>query len=233
MDEHHFICPNTDALFLLGVIQTIFARGLATPGRLAPHIVGWDEIEPMAAQFDMDRISGVTGIARADIERIAVEFANAESAVCYGRTGVSMVEFGGLCHWLMQVVNVITGNMDEEGGMMFPLTAIDSLSLAGTSWDRYRSRVSGRPEFSGEFPMAVMPEEIHAWRRAAAWPDRDRGQSGAVHGRRHSNRRSAAAPSVHGFGGLLPQRNHALRRHHPSSRRALREGSLRSLLPPL
>jgi anaerobic selenocysteine-containing dehydrogenase len=71
-----------------------------------------------------------------------------------------MVEFGGLCQWLMQVVNVITGNMDEEGGMMFPLTAIDSLSLASTSWDRYRSRVSGRPEFSGELPMAVMPEEI-------------------------------------------------------------------------
>jgi anaerobic selenocysteine-containing dehydrogenase len=160
MDEHHFIRPNTDALFLLGVIQTIFARGLATPGRLGDHIEGWDEIEPMAARFDMDRIAEVTGIARADIERIAVEFASAESAVCYGRTGVSMVEFGGLCQWLMQVVNIITGNMDEEGGMMFPLTAIDSLSLAHSSWDRYRSRVSGRPEFSGELPLAVMAEEI-------------------------------------------------------------------------
>jgi len=160
MDEHHFIQPNTDALFLLGVIQTLFARGLATPGRLGQHIDGWDEIEPMAAQFDMDRISEVTGIARADIERIAVDFGSAESAICYGRTGVSMVEFGGLCQWLMQVVNIITGNMDEEGGMMFPLTAIDSLSLASSSWDRYRSRVSGRPEFSGELPMAVLPEEI-------------------------------------------------------------------------
>jgi anaerobic selenocysteine-containing dehydrogenase len=160
MDEHHFIRPNTDALFLLGIIQTIFAEGLATPGRLAEHIVGWDEIEPMAAQFDMDRIAEVTGIARADIERIAVEFASAGSAVCYGRTGVSMVEFGGLCQWLMQVVNIVTGNMDEEGGMMFPLTAVDSHGLSDSSWDRYRSRVSGRPEFSGELPMAVMAEEI-------------------------------------------------------------------------
>jgi anaerobic selenocysteine-containing dehydrogenase len=160
MDEHHFIRPDTDALFLLGVIQTIFARGLATPGRLGPHITGWDQIEPMAAQFDIDRIAEVTGIERADIERIAVEFASSDSAVCYGRTGVSMVEFGGLCQWLMQVLNIITGNMDEEGGMMFPLTAIDSLSLASTSWDSNRSRVSGRPEFSGELPMAVMPEEI-------------------------------------------------------------------------
>jgi len=60
----------------------------------------------------------------------------------------------------MQVVNIVTGNMDEEGGMMFPLTAIDSLSLSHSSWDRYRSRVSGRPEFSDELPMAVLPEEI-------------------------------------------------------------------------
>ena len=160
MDEHHFIRPNTDALFLLGLIQTIFARGLATPGRLGASISGWDKIEPMAAQFDLDQIAKATGIARADIERIAVEFASADSAVCYGRTGVSMVEFGGLCQWLMQVINVITGNLDEEGGMMFPLTAVDSLSLSRSSWDRYRSRVSGRPEFSDEFPMAVLPEEI-------------------------------------------------------------------------
>ena len=50
-------------IFLIGIIQTIFAKGLATPGRLAGHINGWDEIEPMAAQFDMDRIAEVTGIA--------------------------------------------------------------------------------------------------------------------------------------------------------------------------
>jgi len=160
MDEHHFIQPNTDALFLIGVIQTIFAKGLATPGRLADHIVGWDEIEPVVATFEMDRIVEVTGIAGADIERIAIEFANAESAVCYGRTGVSMVEFGGLCHWLIQVLNIVTGNMDEEGGMMFPLAAIDSHGLSNSSWDRYRSRVSGRPEFSDEFPLCVLHEEI-------------------------------------------------------------------------
>jgi len=57
-------------------------------------------------------------------------------------------------------VNVITGNMDEEGGMMFPLTAIDSLGMSNSTWDRHRSRVSGRPEFSDELPLAVMPEEI-------------------------------------------------------------------------
>jgi anaerobic selenocysteine-containing dehydrogenase len=74
-----------------------------------------------------------------------------------------MQEFGGLCNWLMMVINVITGNIDEPGGMTFPLPAIDALDTvdgARGSFDRYRSRVSGRPEFAGEFPVSVLAEEI-------------------------------------------------------------------------
>ena len=119
---------------------------------MAEHINGWSQIEPLVNQFDLGRIAEVTGIARSDIERIAEEFASANSAVCYGRTGVSMVQFAGLTQWLMQVMNVITGNMDEIGGMMFPKPAIESLPLTQSSWDTYRSRVTGRPEFSGGIP---------------------------------------------------------------------------------
>ena len=161
--EHHFIRPSTDALFLMGVVKVIFERGLATPGRLAEHIVGWDRIEPIARGFDLDQIAEVTGIEAPDITRIAVELASAKSAICYGRTGLSMQEFGGLCNWLMMVINIITGNMDEPGGMTFPQPAIDVLSgVKGSqgSWDTYRSRVSQRPEFAQELPVSVLAEEI-------------------------------------------------------------------------
>ena len=160
MDEHHFIRPHADAMFLLGIIQVIFARGLAKPGRMGGHINGWEEMERLANQFNLNRIAEVTGIARVDIVRIAMEFATAKSAVCYGRTGISMVQFAGLTQWLMQVVNVITGNMDEVGGMMFPKPAVESRPLTHSSWNSHRSRVSDRPEFSGEFPLAVLGEEI-------------------------------------------------------------------------
>jgi anaerobic selenocysteine-containing dehydrogenase len=161
--EHHFIRPTTDALFLMGVVKVIFEKGLATPGRLGEHIVGWDEVEPIACQFDLEQIANATGITAEDIERIAVELAAAKSAICYGRTGLSMQEFGGLCNWLMMVINIITGNMDEPGGMTFPLPAVDALGMAEGaegSWDLYRSRVSGRPEFAGELPVSVLAEEI-------------------------------------------------------------------------
>jgi anaerobic selenocysteine-containing dehydrogenase len=71
-----------------------------------------------------------------------------------------MVEFGGLCLWLIMVLNIITGNLDKPGGMMFPLNAIDSLPATSSSHDRYRSRIRQRPEFGGEFPMAILGDEI-------------------------------------------------------------------------
>lgn len=161
--EHHFIKPATDALLLIGLIKTIFAKGLADPGRLELHIKHWDKIEPALAGFDLPSIAEITGISEADIDRIATEFATSPTAVCYGRTGLSMQTFGGLCNWLMMVMNLVTANFDEPGGMMFPKTAIDTFTAiegARGSYDTYRSRVSGRPEFAREMPVSIFAEEI-------------------------------------------------------------------------
>jgi len=162
-DEHHFIKPSTDALFLIGLIKTIFSKGLAKKGRLGPHIKNWEKIQPALSSFDLPTIAKVTGISQHDIERIACEFATSKTAVCYGRTGLSMQKFGGLCNWLMMVINLITANFDEPGGMMFPTTAIDTFTAiegARGSYDTYRSRVSNRPEFAMELPVSVLAEEI-------------------------------------------------------------------------
>lgn len=40
-------------------------------------------------------------------------------AIAYGRVGLCTQEFGGLATWLVYVLNVVTGNLDREGGLMF------------------------------------------------------------------------------------------------------------------
>ena len=40
-------------------------------------------------------------------------------AAVYGRIGTCTQEFGTLASWLVDVVNVLTGNLDREGGAMF------------------------------------------------------------------------------------------------------------------
>ena len=159
-NEHHFIKPNTDALLLMGLIKSVIDQSLTDLGRLESDIVGYTQIQNIVREFDLDQIAGVTGISVNTIERLAREFATADRAVCYGRTGVSMVEFGGLCLWLIMVLNIITGNLDRPGGLMFPRNAIDSLPATSSSYDRYRSRIRQRPEFGGEFPMAILGDEI-------------------------------------------------------------------------
>ncbi|WP_344804781.1 molybdopterin-dependent oxidoreductase [Allohahella marinimesophila] len=159
--EHQFIQPGSDALFLLGLIQVILAKGLSKPGRLIDLVKGWDELTVLMDRIPLDRIASETGIPADVIERIATEFAAAERAVCYGRMGVSTQAFGAMNHWLIQLLNILTGNVDREGGMMFTTPAFDLAKMSGRGgFDRYQSRVRGRAEFGREFPTAILAEEM-------------------------------------------------------------------------
>ena len=162
-DEHHFIRPGSDALFLLAVIDTIFQSGAAKLGRIAEFTDGVDELRAAARAFPPSRVAARTGIAEETIRGIARAFAAAERAVAYGRVGLSTQAFGGLCQWLINALNAITGNLDEPGGMMWPRPAFDLLAQAEAGAEhagRWRSRVRGLAEFDGEFPVATMAEEM-------------------------------------------------------------------------
>jgi anaerobic selenocysteine-containing dehydrogenase len=164
-DEHLFVRPGTDALFLLGLLHTVFAEGLTRPGRLEPHTDGLAEVRALAGRFPPERVAKRCGIPEDTIRRLAREFAAAPSAVCYGRVGVSVQEYGTLATWLCDVLNLVTGNLDRPGGSMFTTPAADVVKLAARggqtgTFARYRSRVRDLPEFSGEFPVATLADEI-------------------------------------------------------------------------
>ncbi|MCL4265264.1 MAG: molybdopterin oxidoreductase family protein [Anaerolineae bacterium] len=164
-NEHHFIRPGTDALFLLALIHTLVVEGLVKPGRLAEFTDGLETVEQLAADFTPEDVAGYTGIAAEEMRRMARELAAAESGVVYGRIGVSTQKFGGLCQWLINVLNVLTGNLDAPGGAMFTRPAVDVVGLTTLtgqtgSVGRAHSRVRGLPAVGGEFPAAAMAEEI-------------------------------------------------------------------------
>lgn len=164
-DRHHFIRPGADVFLVLGLLCTIFAERLAAPGRLAGFTDGLDAIERLVAEFTPERVAPHVGIEAARIRELARDFASARSAVCYGRLGTCTQEFGTATTWLIQVLNVVTGNLDRPGGAMFTRPAVDVVTLGARMgetghFDRGRSRVRGLPEFSGEYPVATLAEEI-------------------------------------------------------------------------
>jgi len=157
-DEHHFVRPGTDAAFLLALIHQVIADGHAAP---AQYVDGLDAVKAVVQEWTPDRAAEVTGIDADTIRRIAREFATAERAACYGRNGVSTQEFGAVCQWAVQVLNIITGNLDRPGGTMIPRPAVDTLRGIGRGhFGAWKSRVRGLPEFGGELPASVMAEEI-------------------------------------------------------------------------
>lgn len=146
-------------------VAVLFEEGLAAPGRSSAFLDGLDELAGHVEGFTPARAADITGIPAADIRRLARDLADAPRAIAYGRVGLCTQEFGGLAAWLVYVLSVVTGNLDREGVLMFSTPAVDPLPLAaavglGGSFDRYRSRVSELPEFSGELPTAALAEEI-------------------------------------------------------------------------
>lgn len=160
-DRHLFVRPGSDAFLLLALLQVILDEQLERPGRLEEYCNSFDAVRRIVAQFPPERVSGVTGIQAEALRHLARSFARATSAVCYGRLGVSTQEFGGLCQWLIVVLNTVTGNLDTPGGAMFTRPAVDVLKSTGRGHlGRWKSRVRGLPEFGNELPAAVMAEEI-------------------------------------------------------------------------
>ncbi|HEY5189741.1 MAG TPA: molybdopterin-dependent oxidoreductase [Solirubrobacteraceae bacterium] len=163
--EHVSVRPGGDAFLLLGMLHTIVAEGRVDLGHLADRCDGLAEIERLAAEWPPARAADPAGVEADTIARLAREFAQAPTAVAYGRVGVCHQETGSVTHWLINVLNAVTGNLDRVGGAMFPRPAIDLVTLSDRltgkpHWGRYRQRVSGLPEFMDELPVAGLADEI-------------------------------------------------------------------------
>ncbi len=163
-DQHIAIRPGTDAVLLAAVANHLLSEGLADPGSLVGLVEGLDELPALLAPFTVELAAAVTTLSVDTIRTLAEEIASADSAAIYGRIGTCTVEFGTLTTWLIDVLAVVTGNLDRPGGSMFTLPASERVrsSEEGKAYQvgRYRSRVNDRPEVQGEFPVADLPDEI-------------------------------------------------------------------------
>src|SRR4051794_21853431 len=163
-DEWVPIRPGTDALLLFAMVHVMVDEGLVSLGRLESLVEGLDEVASLAEEFSPELVAGACGINAEMIRKLAHELAAAERGVVYGRIGTTAQAFGTVTSWLVDVLNVLSGNLDREGGAMFPLPATAPAKPAGpgrgVTTGRWRSRVRGLAEVLGELPVACLAEEI-------------------------------------------------------------------------
>jgi anaerobic selenocysteine-containing dehydrogenase len=160
-DLHLAIRPGADALLLAAIVATLVAEDLVDVGdHLRDHLEGLDEVARLTAPFTPERVASACGIEAEQIRALARELAAADRACVYGRIGTTTQRFGTLASWLVDVVNVLTGNLDRAGGSMFPTPAHHRGVRRPFRMNRWSSRVSGLPEAIGELPVAALTEEI-------------------------------------------------------------------------
>jgi anaerobic selenocysteine-containing dehydrogenase len=164
-DAHLPIRPGTDALLLAALVQVVLEEGIGRQSALERWIDGLDTLRDALAPFSAEAVESDVGIAASEIRALARDFAAAPSAACYSRVGTCMNPYGTLASWLVDVFNLVTGNLDRAGGILLPKPAADLAELlelrgsAGT-FSEWRTRVRGAPSFNDEAPTVCLAEEI-------------------------------------------------------------------------
>lgn len=164
-DRHLAVRPGSDAALLFAIVHVLFDEDLVELGRLAEHVTGLERVRAAAADFPPAAVADHCGVDADEIRTLAREIAAAPSAAVYGRIGTSTVEFGTLTSWLVDVVNILTGNLDRPGGVMFassPIAGAPRPARPGRGFKtgRWHSRVSGHREVLSEMPAVALAEEI-------------------------------------------------------------------------
>jgi anaerobic selenocysteine-containing dehydrogenase len=179
-DQHIFIKPATDVYLLLAILHEVL-KEKATINVVEVqnlHDVksnrftnipldekAISELTTAIRNYTPEAVSSITGISVETIKNLVNDILTAKSAVVYGRMGVSVQAFGGVCQWLINCINIFSGNMDSEGGAMFTQPAFDLLGRAKKGekyFNRFQSAVRKLPEFDGELPVSAMGEDILA-----------------------------------------------------------------------
>jgi anaerobic selenocysteine-containing dehydrogenase len=161
------IRPGTDAAFLLALCHVFFDEGLVTLGHLGDLVDGVEVVAELVREFTPESVETWCQIPAETIRRIAHEYAASPRAALYGRIGLCNQEFGTLASWLVDVVNIVTGHFDTEGGLMWanpvgvPLAWLNDTKRSGLpQFGRWHSRVRGAPEVLGQVPCSCLAEEI-------------------------------------------------------------------------
>src|SRR5215211_7518601 len=162
--EHVPITPDTDAWLLLAMLQVIFVEGLVDDGFLAGQAAGADRLRALAATHTPESVAARTGIDAEAIAQLARDFAAADAAAAYGRTGSCLGRFGTLVAFLLDALNAVTGNLDAPGGAVFgrPAIALDDVGhrFGLDTYGKLRSRFGDFPDVLGNLPASLMPREI-------------------------------------------------------------------------
>jgi anaerobic selenocysteine-containing dehydrogenase len=110
------IHPGTDAALAMGMMHVIIGEDLYDKDYVSRATIGFDALRERVRDFTPDRVAAWTGIATADIVKLAREYATARPAAIRVNYGVQRAENGGMAMRAIVMLPCITGSWKEVGG---------------------------------------------------------------------------------------------------------------------
>ncbi|ADG80188.1 molybdopterin-dependent oxidoreductase [Tsukamurella paurometabola] len=162
-DQHVAVEPGGDVYLLMAVLHVLFAENLCDETVLARSTRGAADLRALVAEATPAAMAPLAGVTAETIMQLAREHAAARSAAMYCRIGICQQQTGTLVTWLISAINVVTGNLDRPGGMMFPTPPVDVPRFAKfipVAYGRWTDRSGRYPAFRSELPIAALTDEL-------------------------------------------------------------------------
>jgi anaerobic selenocysteine-containing dehydrogenase len=143
-DWHIPIQPGTDTALALGMMRLIIEEGLYDREYVARHTHGFEALRAHVQPYTPEHVAGLTGIAAADIQLLAREYATHSPSVIRLNYGIQRSQFGGAAVRAVSMLPALVGSWKHLGGGV-------QLSLGGAfSFD---STALERPELMLASPL--------------------------------------------------------------------------------
>ena len=147
------IKPDTDVYLLAAMLCEIDRHAGFDPDGAA-RVSDLAALRSFIGAFPPERVAPIVGIDATTITTMASEFAEAPSASAHLSTGVNMGRHGALAYWLLQMLVLLTGNLDRPGGNIPSTRGTQPAprshepgpdGFQDTPWGRYRPTSGGQP----------------------------------------------------------------------------------------
>ena len=110
------INPGTDAALALGMMHVIIQENRHDADYVARYTVGFEQLRKKVQEYPPERVAEWTGIAAADIVKLAREYTDTQPAVIRLNYGVQRSEGGGMATRAITMLPCITGSWKQVGG---------------------------------------------------------------------------------------------------------------------
>jgi anaerobic selenocysteine-containing dehydrogenase len=168
-DLHLQIYPGEDATLFAGLLNLIFMGGFSDEAFCARFVTHLDVLRKAVSVYDLDYVSSRTRIPTEELLLAARMYGAGSRRAAASGTGANMGAHSNLSEHLIEVLNTVCGGYRKAGdivpnpGSLFPQRFVETALPPNRTWESGpKCRTSNTGRLLGEFPSALLPQEIMA-----------------------------------------------------------------------